>query len=149
MTERALVVKTSGKIAVLQIEKKPECEGCKICAFKNGKSRVKVKALNTCGAKAGDTVVVKAEKDNRALASFIVYIVPVLLAGLGVLVGALCFEKEVWSALLCIVGLVLGFAAVFIADKIFSGSRGFGMEAVEICDTNAENKEEEKNGQNV
>lgn len=149
MTERALVVKTSGKIAVLQIEKKPECEGCKICAFKNGKSRVKVKALNTCGAKAGDTVVVKAEKDNRALASFIVYIVPVLLAGLGVLVGALCFEKEVWIALLCIVGLVLGFAAVFIADKIFSGSCGFGMEAVEICDTNAENKEEEKNGQNV
>ena len=149
MTERALVVKTSGKIAVLQIEKKPECEGCKICAFKNGKSRVKVKALNTCGAKAGETVVVKAEKDNRALASFIVYIVPVLLAGLGVLVGALCFEKEVWIALLCIVGLVLGFAAVFIADKIFSGSRGFGMEAVEICDTNAENKEEEKNGQNV
>ena len=149
MTERALVVKTSGKIAVLQIEKKPECEGCKICAFKNGKSRVQVKALNTCGAKAGDTVVVKAEKDNRALASFIVYIVPVLLAGLGVLVGALCFEKEVWIALLCIAGLVFGFAAVFIADKIFSGSRGFGMEAVEICDTNAENKEEEKNGQNV
>lgn len=149
MTERALVVKTSGKIAVLQIEKKPECEGCKICAFKNGKSRVKVKALNTCGAKAGDTVVVKAEKDNRALASFIVYIVPVLLAGLGVLVGALCFEKEVWIALLCVAGLVLGFAAVFIADKIFSGSRGFGMEAVEICDTNAENKEEKKNGQNV
>ena len=48
-----------------------------------------------------------------------------------------------------IVAALAMFAAVFIADKIFSGSRGFGMEAVEICDTNAENKEEKKNGQNV
>ena len=69
MTERALVVKTSGKIAVLQIEKKPECEGCKICAFKNGKSRVKVKALNTCGAKAGDTVVLYNQSAKGVLAA--------------------------------------------------------------------------------
>ena len=81
MTERAVVVKTAGRIAVLQIEKKPECDSCKVCAFKAGKSRVKVKALNTAGARAGDEVIVKAEKDNRALASFIVYIIPVLLAG--------------------------------------------------------------------
>ena len=149
MTETATVLKTTGKIAVVRIEKKPECDGCKVCAFKNGQSTVKVKALNTCGAKAGDTVVVKAEKDNRALASFIVYIVPVLLAGAGVLVGALCFEREAWIALLSVAGLVLGFAAVFAADKLLARSRGFGMEVVEICDTNAENKEEEENGQNV
>ena len=149
MKEQAIVIKATGKIAVLRICKRPECEGCKVCAFKAGQSTVKVKALNTCGAKAGDTVVVKAEKDNRALASFIVYIVPVLLAGAGVLVGALCFEKEAWIALLSVAGLVLGFAAVFAADKLLARSRGFGMEAVEICDTNVENKEEEENGQNV
>lgn len=164
MTERARVVKTAGKIAVLQIEKRPECDGCKICAFRNGASRVKVKALNAIGAKAGDAVLVKAEKDNRLLASFVVYVIPVLLAGAGVLIGALCFEKELWAALLCLAGLALGFAAVYLCDKVLSKSRGFGMEVVEILDTDKEkadgtaeaaaarvkNKEEEQtNGTNL
>ena len=48
-----------------------------------GESRVKVRALNAVGAKTGDTVLVKAEKDNRLLASFIVYILPVLFAAAG------------------------------------------------------------------
>ena len=133
MRERAFVVKTAGKTAVLQIEKSPACEGCRICAFKAGKSRVKVKARNSAGAKKGDTVIVQAEKDNRTLASFIVYIVPVLLAGVGALVGALCALAELYIALLCLAGLALGFAAVFCIDKLLARSRGFGMEVVEIC----------------
>lgn len=151
MKEVALVVKTAGKIAVLQIEKRPECEGCKICAFKEGKSRVKVKALNTAGARTGDRVIVSAEKDNRALASLIVYGIPVLLACAGVLIGALCFEREIFIALLCLAGLAAGFAAVYVLDRIFSKSSGFGMEVVEILHTYSENSltEEEKNGKDL
>ena len=133
MKERAYVVKTAGKIAVLQIEKSPACEGCRICAFKAGKSRVKVKALNAAGAKKGDTVIVQAEKDNRTLASFFAYIVPVLLAGAGVLIGALCKLEELYIVLLCLGGLALGFGAVFAIDKLLARSRGFGMEVVEVC----------------
>lgn len=133
MRERATVLKTAGKIAVLQIEKSPACEGCRICAFKAGKSRVKVKALNAAGAKKGDTVIVQAEKDNRTLASFFAYIVPVLLAGAGVLIGALCKLEELYIVLLCIGGLALGFGAVFGIDKLLARSRGFGMEVVEVC----------------
>ena len=44
MKELATVVNTAGKIATVQIEKKPECDSCKMCAFRNGKSRVKVRA---------------------------------------------------------------------------------------------------------
>ena len=138
MKEIATVVKTAGKVAVLEIVKRPECDGCKICAFRNGKSRVKVKAYNSAGARAGDNVVVRAEKDHRALASFIVYIVPVLLACAGVLAGVFLFEKEVYTALLCLAGLAVGFLAVFAADKILSKRRGFGMEVVEILQNNAE-----------
>lgn len=133
MRERATVLKTAGKIAVLQIEKSPACEGCKVCAFKAGKSRVKVKALNAAGAKKGDTVIVQAEKDNRTLASFFAYIVPVLLAGAGVLIGALCKLEELYIVLLCLGGLALGFGAVFAIDKLLARSRGFGMEVVEVC----------------
>ena len=116
MKEQALVVKTAGRIAVVQIEKRPECAACKVCAFAGGKSRVKVKALNTAGAKAGDRVLVEAEKDNRALASFVVYIVPVLLGIAGVVIGAYCFEEELWAAVLCLIGLPLGFVAVWAID---------------------------------
>ena len=133
MRERATVLKTAGKIAVLQIEKTPACDGCRICAFKAGKSRVKVRARNAAGAKKGDTVIVQAEKDNRTLASFVVYIVPVLLAGAGALIGALCKLEELYIALLCLGGLALGFAAVFGIDKLLARSRGFGMEVVEVC----------------
>ncbi len=135
MKELATVVNTAGKIATVQIEKKPECDSCKMCAFRNGKSRVKVRALNAVGAKTGDTVLVKAEKDNRLLASFIVYIVPVLLAGAGLLVGFFCFEEELYIALLCLAGLILGIACVFFCDRALSKTRGFGMEVVEIIET--------------
>lgn len=133
MRERAYVVKTAGKIAVLQIEKTPACEGCRICAFRAGRSRVKVKARNTARARAGDTVIVQAEKDNRTLASFFAYIVPVLLAGAGVLIGALCKLEELYIVLLCLGGLALGFGAVYAIDKLLARSRGFGMEVVEVC----------------
>ena len=134
MKELATVVNTAGKIATVQIEKKPECDSCKMCAFRNGKSRVKVRALNAVGAKTGDTVLVKAEKDNRLLASFIVYIVPVVLAGAGLLVGFFCFEEELYIALLCLAGLVLGLICVFFCDRALAKTRGCGMEVVEIIE---------------
>ena len=130
MREQAIVVKTTGKIAVLRIQKRPECEGCKICAFKEGQSVVKVKAKNTVGAKAGDTVIVQAEKDNRLLASFIVYILPVLFAAAGAAVGFLALDDQLWAALCCVAGLVLGFAAVFLLDKWAVRSRRFRLEVV-------------------
>ena len=126
MTERAAVLKVSGRIAVVQIEKKPEC--------------VKVKALNTAGARAGDAVLVRAEKDNRLLASFLAYVPPVLFAAAGVLIGIFAVKSELWSALLCIAGIAAGFAAVWLLDKFVSKSKGFGMEVVEILQ---DDKEEE------
>lgn len=146
MKERAIVVKTAGKTALLRIEKHPECESCKVCAFRSGKSTVKVKAKNTAGAKAGDEVIVVAEKDNRLLASFIVYILPVLLAGAGVAIGALALKAEVWAAVLCLIGLALGFACVYVLDKLAAKTRGFGMEVVEICQKSNNLLEEKGNG---
>ena len=154
MTERAAVLKVSGRIAVVQIEKKPECDACKVCAFRNGKSRVKVKALNTAGARAGDAVLVRAEKDNRLLASFIVYILPVLFAAAGAAVGFLALDDQLWAALCCVAGLVLGFAAVFLLDKWAARSRGFGMEIAQICpkeesNQNPDVQEEKTNGYGI
>ena len=64
MKEKATVIKTTGKIATVQIIKSPQCESCKACAFKNGKSTVKVKAKNDLEAKSGDEVYIACEKDN-------------------------------------------------------------------------------------
>lgn len=153
MKEVATIVKITGKIAVVQIEKHTECDSCKACAFRNGKSTVKLKALNEAGAVEGDRVIVQAEKDNRLLASFVVYIIPVLTAAAGVLIGAFCLKQEIWMAVLCLVGLAVGFAAVFCFDKIFAKTRGFGMEVIQILQkADTENKiysKEDNNGKGI
>ncbi len=149
MRERAIVVKATGKIAIVRIEKRPECDGCKLCAFKAGKSTVKVKALNRAGAGAGDRVIVQAEKDNRLLASIVVYGIPVVLACVGVLLGALAFKSQLLAAVLCLVGLALGFFAVFLVDKLAAKSRGFGMEVVEICQNTEKEQEETTDGSKI
>lgn len=69
---------------------------------------------------------------------------PVLFAGLGVLIGFFVFEKEVYTVLLCLGMLAAGFAAVVIFDRILSKSKGFGMEVVEIINT--EQQEDNHNG---
>lgn len=62
MRERATVVKAAGKIATVRIVKNPQCESCRACAFKNGKSTVNVKAKNEIGAAVGDSVTVAAKR---------------------------------------------------------------------------------------
>jgi len=152
MKEKATVIKTTGKIATVQIIKSPQCESCKACAFKNGKSTVKVKAKNDLEAKSGDEVYIACEKDNRTLASFLVYIVPVIFLGIGAIIGYFCFKKELYTVLLCLGLLVLGFLFVFTADKLLSKSKGFGMEIIEIINNDItpeeaqENKEDNLNG---
>lgn len=145
MREHATVIKTSGKIATVQIIKSPQCESCKACAFKNGKSYVKIKAKNEIGAIVGDNVLVCCEKDNRALASFLVYIVPVIFVAIGAIIGYFAFKKEVYTVLLCLVMLVLGFVTVFFVDKLLSKSKGFGMEIIEIIYNNEESVSAEQN----
>lgn len=143
MKERATVVKVTGKIASVRIVKNPQCESCKACAFKNGKSTVKIKAKNEIGAKVGDEVVVSCERDNRTLASFLVYIVPVLFAGIGALIGYFSFKKEIFIVLLCLGTMAAGFALVVVFDRILSKTKGFGMEVVEIINT--DKQEEQQN----
>ena len=144
MKERATVVKIGGKIAVVQILKSPQCDSCKACAFRNGKSTVRMKAKNELGAEAGDEGIVSCAKDHRLLASFLAYILPVLFAGLGVLVGFFAFENEAYIALLSVGMLALGFGAVVVFDRALSKTKGFGMEITEIINT--ENEEEQNNG---
>ena len=66
---------------------------------------------------------------------------PVLLAGAGVLIGALCKLEELYIVLLCLGGLALGFGAVFAIDKLLARSGGFGMEVVEVCPAQPEGAE--------
>ncbi len=145
MRELATVIKTSGKIATVQIIKSPQCGSCKACAFKNGKSYVKVKAKNEIGATIGNNVLVGCEKDNRTLASFLVYIVPVIFVAIGAIIGYFAFKKEVYTVLLCLFMLVLGFVVVFFFDKLLSKSKGFGMEIIEIVNNNEEFVSAEQN----
>lgn len=132
MTETAVVIKTNGRTALLRIEKHPECEGCKACAFKNGSSTVKVKARNLCGAKTGQKVIVRGEKDNRVLASFITYLLPVIFVALALIPGIVLQLAEIYIFLLALGGLAVGIGAVILLDKVLGKTKGFGLEVCAV-----------------
>jgi sigma-E factor negative regulatory protein RseC len=131
MKERAEVVKTYKNTATVKIDRKSECSSCKMCAFKSGTNFVKVRAKNDINAKVGDAVIIDLEKDNRLTASFLIYIVPLIFAAAGLLIGNF-LGNEILMFGLCLFMLVLGYIIIALIDKKLSDKKGFSPEIVQI-----------------
>lgn len=132
MKERGEVIALQEDVVTLKVIKKPECSGCKACFFGQGENSSTIKAKNTVEAKVGEHVYFTVQKDNKLKASLIVYILPILFMGLGVLIGALAFKKEAFIVLSAAVGLAIGFLALFLVDKCIAKSKNFQIELVGI-----------------
>jgi sigma-E factor negative regulatory protein RseC len=129
--ERAEVIKADKNVATLKIERKNECSGCKVCTFKNNANFVKVRAKNVVGAKKGDSVIVEMETDNRLTASFLVYIVPLIFAAIGLFIGYF-LNSEIWMFALCVIMLIIGYIIIALIDKKLFYKKGFSPEIIKI-----------------
>ena len=132
MREHGEVIALKDDIVTLKVIKKPECTGCKACFFGKGENSSTVQAKNTVAAKVGEHVYFTVQ-NNHLKASLIVYILPIIFMGLGVLLGALLFKKEVFIVLSAAVGLVIGFLALFLIDKWISKRKNFQIELTGIA----------------
>jgi len=83
-----------------------DCSTCAGCSKKT-KGRM-IKAENTAGAAVGDNVVLKAPTGKIAVASFLVFFLPVLLTVGGYVLGRQMMWSRPFSLLAGIIGLVLG-----------------------------------------
>ncbi len=112
------VVRTKGGNAKVEIERSAACEGCKACVFASKKAVI-VTAINEAGAKVGDEVTVLPPPPKPLTAFLTLFVLPILT-----LVGALAiavnvFESELLCVLCAFIGLVIGLAAVFVADRAY------------------------------
>ena len=86
MIQKARVISVNGDYAVVRVSRKTICEGChntdSSCSacFAFGDKNAECKALNTPGAKVGDTVTVKTESSHIIGYAALVFIAPIVVA---------------------------------------------------------------------
>jgi positive regulator of sigma E activity len=88
--EEGRVIGLDGKDAVLEIDKSPDCNGCKACcAFSSEDSGLMIaKVPNTLGAKEGDLIKIDISERQEIMANAIVFLLPVGFLLIGYLLGA-------------------------------------------------------------
>ena len=92
MTERGVVTKVKGGRATVEFDRKSACDSCHMCAVTKDGMKVKIVIENTLNAAVGDVVTVSMGERFVLTAALIVYIIPLVLVGIGVGVGSLLTE---------------------------------------------------------
>ena len=129
MIEWGTVVKLKGDKAVVRFNRKSACDNCRMCAVTKDGMKVEVVVKNTLNLSVGDSVAVEMGERFVLTAAVIVYIIPLLLVGLGIYLGL--FISDLMSAIFAVAGLVLGFIIAIIIDKQLKKKKGFSPRMVE------------------
>ncbi len=132
MLERGVVAKVKGNKATVRFDRKSACDSCHMCAVTKDGMKVEVVVENKLHAVVGDFVSVEMGEKFVLTAALIVYIIPLILVGIGIGVGSL-FSETV-QIILAMSGLVLGFVIAFLLDHfVIRKKKGFVPEMREIC----------------
>ena len=116
MKEIGLVHKIKGNTAPIRFERKTACENCNMCLKPKEEMYVELKVRNSLNAKVGDKVEVTMGQRAVLTASFIVYVMPLLV--MFVVIGC-TYKMDVWISLVASLGsLIVSFIGVAIIDKL-------------------------------
>lgn len=137
MTERGVVSKIKGNKATVQFERHSACDKCHMCAVTKDTMKVEVTLDNTLGANVGDFVEVEMGERYVLTAAAIVYVIPLVLIGVGIGVGTLI--NELAQVLMALGGLIIGFAIAILLDKfVIRKKKGFSPRMKSICHATAQ-----------
>lgn len=127
MRQKAVVLETEGNIAIIEVSRSTMCEGCEknsgcdhhcdISGIMSTGGKMKAKAENKIGAKAGDTVEVETESKKVLVYALLVFIVPIIVCAVFYLIAYKLTENETASFISAAAGFVLTFAFVAAADR--------------------------------
>lgn len=118
MKEVGTVVNVGNKNIKVRMERKSACGNCNMCGFKQGDMHVDITTENHLGAKLGDKVEMEMETSTVMFSASIVYILPLVCAMLGFLVGYLLNLSELGQFGMLMAGVAVGFVAIAIIDKV-------------------------------
>lgn len=134
MRETGEIVATNNGFATVRVSKKTECDKCGMCVFPKGEAHADFQVSNDVGAKKGDKVIFETTENGRLSGAILVFLIPLLLIGVGILIGYTAFsEKQELFALLFALGLVaLWFVPLSFIDKAFKKRFGKKMRIVSV-----------------
>lgn len=143
MRESGKVIKEDArkKNVTVEFERKSACEKCGMCMMSKSNMTVSLTLKNNMGAKIGDTVEVSMGDSFVLTSAAIVYIIPLILGGIGLLITR---NMSDWFQLIGIgAGLVGGLIVAVISDRKLRNRKGFRPEIINILE---KSKEEINNG---
>ena len=115
----------------VRFPRKTACENCNMCLKPKNEMFVELKLKNSLGAKEGDIVTVEIGDRAVVAASFIVYIIPLVL--IAVALGATSWLNNLAISLGTAGGaLILGFGIVAIIDRKLKAKKGFAPQMAAI-----------------
>lgn len=126
MVQTATVKKICGKLAEIEVSRKAMCDGChnSNCGsgcpmsslFSSGKSMTAT-AVNKAGAVPGDTVEIETSDKEVLTSAVLVFILPIILGGVFFAVSSYFGANAYLSAGLAVLGFVLPFPILKIAEN--------------------------------
>ena len=87
MTESGKVISTDGEYAVVRIERRSACASCGKCGMTEGQKHADIRVMNKCSAAVGEYAEISMGDRAIFLSSAIVYLIPLLGAAAGLIVG--------------------------------------------------------------
>ena len=129
-----IAVDAARRTARVKIGKHDECVECGACG---GSRHVTVEARNLTGAEAGQRVKLRSSEQNMLLGAFVTFIMPLLMAGLGGLLGSAIGGEPApggYAPVACaaFLGFLLGVVLVKRYDRYVAGQASLQPEITEI-----------------
>ncbi len=116
-TEQGLVIEVTKDVAKIKVGRHNDCKNCGACP---GDDSVIISANNKVGAKPGQRVVFEVKEENVLRAAFIVFILPLIVAFIGVLLGRFVGEYNGLDInVFQIIGGIIAFVLSMIFVKLF------------------------------
>ncbi len=125
MKQKATVISTDGKYAVIKVDRASMCDGCHKSGCSDGcalykifgaKSEFTSEALNRAGAKPGDRVTVETPDKTVNISAFFVFLLPVLIAS-AVYFLTFFIPGEQYRILCALASFALYFAVLAAVEK--------------------------------
>lgn len=143
MRQRAVVLETDGREAVIEVSRATMCDGCEkhggceghceITGILSTGGKMKTRAYNGIGAEPGDRVEVETESSRVLGYAALVFILPVIMAGLFWYLGGRMFGTGAASAVSGFAGFAVTFIGIAVFDRI-KGKRTPDIKIVSFAD---------------
>ena len=131
MQEQGKVVKANEKTATVRVDKKDECSKCGMCLFPKNASHIDFEVENSLGVLEGDTVLIETKKEGKLLGVLLVFLVPLILIGAGLVIGLVAIKNELWALGISLALVVVWFCVLALIDKKLKKSIGFKPTIIE------------------